>query len=103
MIRFIDIIGRTLPRNRVKDISVAMMLTEDEDYILFERCAGLKTHAQFDKPMARRCKDLIPILNTKVQLWYFENYETFFSPLERKALTAALDDLRKQRPSEFLF
>ena len=105
MIRFVDIIARTLPRSRLKQIAESMLLSEEEQYLLLERCAGLKTIDQCDKVSPRRQRDLLPILNTKMQLWILqsldEKEDSFLTAHEQRALVQALEKLRKDRPSEF--
>ena len=54
MIRFVDVVARTLPTSRLKQMAEAMMLTDDEVYLLLERCAGLKTIDQCVRLSARR-------------------------------------------------
>ena len=78
------------------------MLTDDEVYLLLERCAGLKTIDQCVRLSARRQRDLLPILNTRVQLWVLSALDSgeFFTAREQSALLSALQRLQKQRPSE---
>lgn len=79
-----------------------MLLTEDETYLLLERCAAMKTIDQCVKLSPRRQRDLLPILNTKVQLWVLSALDSneFFTDREQKALISALQRFQKQRPKE---
>lgn len=81
-----------------------MLLNEDEVYLLLERCAGLKTIDQCDRLSPRRQRDLLPILNTKMQLWILEELDkenSFLTAREQRALLQALEKLKKSRPSEY--
>lgn len=102
MIRFVDIIARALPTSRLKQMADLMLLTEDETYLLLERCAAMKTIDQCVKLSPRRQRDLLPILNTKVQLWVLPALDSneFFTDREQKALISALQRFQKQRPKE---
>lgn len=103
MIRFVDVVARTLPTSRLKSMAEEMLLSEEECYLLLERCAGMKTIDQCDRLSPRRQRDLLPILNTKVQIWVLSALDTpdgFFNPREQKALLSALQKLQKQRPTE---
>ena len=105
MIRFVDIIARTLPTSRLKVMASAMCLTDDEIYLLLERCAAMKTIDQCDRLSPRRQRELLPILNTKVQLWVLSALDApddgFFNVREQKALMTALQKFQKQRPEGF--
>lgn len=101
MIRFVDIIARTLPANRLKAIAQAMLLSEDEEYLLIERCAKMKTRDQCYQVSPRRQRELMPILNTKMQLWILaaldEGEGGFLSVREQQALSKSLKQYQEKK------
>lgn len=101
MIKFIDIVARTLPASRLKAIAGAMLLSEEEEYLLIERCAKMKTREQCCQISPRRQRELMPILNTKFQLWVLqaldEGSDGFFTIRELKALRESLEKHKQKR------
>lgn len=101
MIRFVDIIARTLPTSRLKAMAQAMLANEDEEYLLIERCANMKTIDQCQRISPKRQRDIMSILNTKVQLWVLteldKNEQGFFSRREQEALFKALKNQSTKR------
>lgn len=94
MIRFVDIVARTIPAIRLKEMSAAMLLNEEEEYLLLERCSKQKTVAQCDRIPPRRQSDIMASLNSKVEIWVLDEADketdSFFSPRERQALIRAV-------------
>lgn len=96
MIRFVDLVARTLPASRLKAMSAAMILNEDEEYLLIERCANRKTIDQCMKVSVRRQRELLPVMNTKVKLWTLQELDKgdqgFFTVHEQRALLKVFKD-----------
>lgn len=91
MIRFVDIVARTLPTNRLKAIAQKMLLSEDEEYLLIERCAKMKTREQCIQVSPHRQRELMSILNTKMQLSLLPDLDglgenTFLTEREKQAI-----------------
>lgn len=92
MIRFVDVLGMTLPKPRMRDLAKEMELTEDEAKLLLLRCSDRLTMAQIEDLhfiSETQQKTLIKIINSKVQLWVDQHVE-FFREKELKLLNNAL-------------
>lgn len=99
-IKFIDVLGRTLPRSRFLELCDKAGLTDDEKLLLSLRCCELKTQGQIegakidnksDMLTLRRQKVLIPMLENKLWLWYILFAQGFLKDQEITAITKACE------------
>lgn len=75
MIRLVDVVARVLPISRLKAIASDMELLDDEEYLLIERCAKMKTIDQCDHISASRQYDIMKRLDTKMTTWIFKELD----------------------------
>ena len=92
MIRFIDVLGRTLPKPRMRKLCQAIELTEVESRLMLLRCSdGLNANQISDLHgiTPRQQRVLVPIINNKARLWAAAN-NGYFKPYETRALNSQL-------------
>lgn len=96
MIRFVDVLGRTLPKPRLRDVCQHAELTGLESQLLLSRCCdGLSADqiADLRNITPRQQRVFIPVINNKIELWACAN-ATFFSARELDMLNNNLSRYR---------
>ena len=92
MVRFVDVLGKALPKPRLKAIAEAVELNSFEIDVLMLRCAEQRTRGEIEDfhhiPKGRQ-SEIVRQLNNKVHLWFLSN-ASFFSSAELTVIDAAL-------------
>lgn len=95
MVRFVDLVARRLPVSRLKKIAAEMQLSEDEEYLLIERCANMKTVDQCVRISPSRQYDIMKRLDTRMYIWIHQaldaKEDSFLTRHERKILERDLN------------
>lgn len=87
-IKFVDAVGRILPKARMRNLCEAVGLTEEEATFTILRSSERKDTEQVNSAGVTHSQQrtLIPIVNDKVYLWVTQNQYEFFTKKELEKL-----------------
>lgn len=80
MIRFVDALGMTLPKPRMRDLCIAVELSDDESKYFLLRCSDRLTADQIEGLhgiTTRQQRIMLPMINNKIQIWIDQHPEFF--------------------------